>query len=297
MKIRLTILFLLLASVAMSQQLQTSSIYELQAVLHNPAMAGATQKGLVGAAYRTQWSGLSGRPKTGTVYGSFDLPSQKIGLGGYLYTDQTGPTKRNGIALNFAKYIPMQNGAKLSFGIEARGTQFSIDAAKLSQTLGNDPVLASGDNNKMKFDAGFGVAYVDKKFQIGAAVSQLVQSKLGFYSGTGNPTEEAKLYRHYYLHGAYNWRTDEENVITPYFMMVYLPNATTEFVGGFKLEHKELFSVGVGYRAAQSLIVSAGIKPTQKFTLGYAFDIYKTPFSVFEKGANAHELMLRYNVF
>lgn len=295
MKIRLTILFLLLASVAMSQQLQTSSLYDLQGVLHNPSMAGATQRGMIGASYRTQWSGISGRPKTATVFGSFDLPSQKIGLGGYVYSDQTGPTKRTGVQLAFAKYIPLANDARLSFGIEARGTQFSIDAAKLQQTLGNDPVLAGG-NNKMKFDAGFGVAYVSKKFQIGASVSQLVQSKLDFYNGAMTPNEEGRLYRHYYLHGAYNWQTDEDNVITPYFMTIYLPNAPTEFVGGARIEHKQLFSVGVAYRASQSFILSAGIKPSKKFALNYAFDIYQTPFSVFERGANAHEILLRYSL-
>ena len=281
---------------ASAQQLQTSSLYDMQGVLHNPSMAGATQKGMIGGSYRTQWAGLSGRPQTGTIFGSFDLPSQKIGLGGYLYTDQTGPTKRTGIQLAFAKYIPLQNDAKLSFGIEARGTQFSIDRQKLEQTLGaNDPVLASGDS-KMKFDAGFGVSYISKKFQVGASVSQLVQSKLGFYNGTATLTEEGKLYRHYYLHGAYNWRTDEENVIRPYFMMIYMPNAPTEFVGGFRVEHKELFSVGLGYRANQSFILTAGVNPTKQFTVGYAFDLYSTPFSVFEKGGNAHELLLRYNL-
>ena len=280
---------------ASAQQLQTSSLYDMQGVLHNPSMAGATQKGMIGASYRTQWTGVSGHPQTATVFGSFDLPEQKIGLGGYVYSDQTGPTKRTGIQLAFAKYIPLQNDAKLSFGIEARGTQFSIDRAKLEPTLGNDPVLANG-NEQMKFDAGFGVSYITKKFQIGASVSQLIQSKLGFYNGTTTPTEEGRLYRHYYLHGAYNWRTDEENVITPYFMMIYMPNAPTEFVGGAKIEHKELFSIGAAFRANQSIMVTAGLKPSKKFTLGYAFDVYKTPFSLFEKGGNAHELLLRYNL-
>ena len=295
MKKIIVILFAAGGLEASAQQLQTSSLYDMQGVLHNPSMAGSMQKGMVGVSYRTQWTGVSGRPQTATIFGSFDLPAQKIGLGGYIYTDQTGPTKRTGLQIAFAKYIPLQNDAKLSFGIEARGTQFSIDRSKLEPTLGNDPVLQGG-NEKMKFDAGFGISYITKKFQIGASVSQLIQSQLGFYNGTTTPTEEGRLYRHYYLHGAYNWRTDEDNVVTPYFMMIYMPNAPTEFVGGAKIEHKELFSLGIAARANQSFILTAGIKPTKKFTLGYAFDVYKTPFSMFENGANAHELLLRYNI-
>ena len=55
-----------------AQQLQTSSMYDMQGVIHNPSTAGASSKSFVGAAYRSQWSGLSGSPKTATVFGSFD---------------------------------------------------------------------------------------------------------------------------------------------------------------------------------------------------------------------------------
>jgi hypothetical protein len=90
------ILFIMLAVgfgwQAGAQQLNTSSLYELQGLFHNPATAGTYAPGLVGAVYRTQWSSFTGAPRTATVFGSFDLPEQKIGVGGYLYSDKTGPT-------------------------------------------------------------------------------------------------------------------------------------------------------------------------------------------------------------
>ena len=279
-----------------AQQLQTSSMYDMQGVIHNPSTAGASSKSFVGAAYRSQWSGLSGSPKTATVFGSFDLPEQKIGLGGYIYNDKTGPTSRTGIALQFAKHIPMANGAKFSVGIEARGLQYAIDRAKLSTTLGSDPALGTADN-RFKFDAGFGISYTGKKLQIGASVAQLVQSKLGFNSAVLGNGEEARLYRHYYFHGSYKWNVDPQTSITPNFLFIYLPNAPLEFQGGFRVEHSELFWWGLALRAKQSFILSAGVNINKKFTMGYSFDIYKTPINVFDKGANAHEVLLRYNIF
>ena len=279
-----------------AQQLQTSSMYDMQGVIHNPSTAGASSKSFVGAAYRSQWSGLSGSPKTATVFGSFDLPEQKIGLGGYIYNDKTGPTSRTGIALQFAKHIPMANGAKFSVGIEARGLQYAIDRAKLSATLGSDPALGTADN-RFKFDAGFGISYTGKKLQIGASVAQLVQSKLGFNSAVLGNGEEARLYRHYYFHGSYKWQTDPNTSITPSFLFIYLPNAPLEFQGGFRVEHSELFWWGLSLRAKQSFILSAGVNLNKKFTIGYSYDIYKTPISVFDNGANAHEMLLRYNIF
>src|SRR6185369_17293966 len=153
-KISLVFTMLVLIATVNAQQLQTSSLYDLQGMFHNPAMAGMTEKGLIGVTYRTQWSSISGSPKTATVFGSIALPQHNIGLGAYIYNDKTGPTSRTGIAVSFAKHIP----------------------------LANDAVLGSG-SNKFKFDAGFGIAYAGKKLEIGASVSQLVQSKLGYYAG------------------------------------------------------------------------------------------------------------------
>lgn len=278
-----------------AQQLQTSSLYDLQGVIYNPSTAGVgPQKGMVGASYRTQWSGISGSPKTATVFGSVDLPDAKIGLGGYIYNDKTGPVSRTGIQLAFAKHIVMQNSAKLSFGLETRFQQYALDRSKLSTTLGNDPILASGDN-EFKFDAGFGASYTSSTLQLGASVSQLVQSKLNFYNGNMNRTEEGRLYRHYYFHGLYKWQVDEATSITPNFLMTYLPNAPIEFQGGARVEHNELFWWGVGYRVHQSFMLSAGLRINKVFNVGYSYDMYSTPSSVFEGGHSAHEILLRYD--
>lgn len=292
------ILIALLAPVlsgVQAQQLQTASLYDLQGVFHNPAMAGTQATNVFGASYRSQWSGISGSPQTATVFASFGLPEQKIGIGGYLYRDQTGPTSRTGIQVAFAKHIPTGNGGKFSLGIEARGLQFGIDREKLTATLGADPAIGTAEN-RFKFDAGFGLSYTDKNWQIGVSASQLIQSQLDFYTGNLTRSEEGRLYRHYYLHGAYNWQVDKSTTIMPHFLVIYLPNAPTEYQAGVRVEHNQLLWWGLGFRARQSITASAGVHITPKFTLGYGFDIYQNPLSVFAAGGLAHEFLIRYNL-
>jgi type IX secretion system PorP/SprF family membrane protein len=293
-KNKIFILLLLVGSTGWAQQLQTSSMYELQGSIHNPAMAGLTSAGFMGLSYRTQWKGINGNPKTATIFANKELAKQALGVGGYIYNDNTGPIKRTGLNLSVAKHIAMGNKGKLSFGIEAKVLQHSIDVGKLSQILGSDPVLAGGDN-VFKFDAGAGVAYADDKFQIGASVSQLVQSKLDYYTGTLTPTQEGRLYRHYYLHSAYKWQVDDKAKIIPFVMFIYLPNAPLEFQGGFRVEHRELFWWGLSFRAKQSLALSAGLHINNNLSVGYSFDIYRAPLNIFDGGADAHEFMIRYN--
>jgi type IX secretion system PorP/SprF family membrane protein len=276
-----------------AQQLQTSSVYELQGVLHNPGMAGMQEHSMVGVTYKTQWSKIDGAPQTATVFGSFSLPKQKLGVSGYAYNDKTGPTSRTGIAVSVAKHIIFNDASKLSLGIETRFQQFAINRSKLSESLGADPALGDKDN-AFKYDAGFGIAYINKNLTLGASVSQLVQSKLNFYNGNLNPNQEAKLYRHYYAHGKYKIALDESTIVTPNALLVYLPNAPVEFQVGATVEHFNMFWWGLGVRSKADVLVSGGIKINKRFMIGYCFDIYNTPLSAYETGGNGHEFVLRY---
>jgi type IX secretion system PorP/SprF family membrane protein len=259
-------------------------------------MAGNLSSDMVGLSYRSQWSGISGSPQTATLYGSFDLPKDLIGLSGYLYNDRTGPTSRNGVQLAFAKHLPVNStGGRISIGIETRMFQFGIDREKLS-SISNDPVLA-GAGNKFKFDMGFGVAYTTKRLQIGASVSQLIQSKLDLYTGNLSTNAEGRLYRHYYLHGQYRFETQGGTSIIPNFLMVYLPNISRmEQQIGVRVERERVW-VGGGWRVNQSYMLSAGFHINKNFSVGYAYDNYLTPISTFTAsgGSGGHELILRYN--
>ena len=290
----LTALFVASVSISNAQQLQTSSMYELQGIIHNPSVAGTQENNMIGVSYRSQWSGMSGSPTTATLFSSFNLPKYKIGIGGSVYQDKTGPTSRTGVSLSLAYHIVGDNGSIFSLGLENRFQQYAIDKGKLADALGNDPVLGATDN-RFKYDAGFGISYTTKQFQVGASVSQLVQSKLDFYSGNLTRSEEAHLYRHYYLHANYNWNIDGTTVITPNALFIYLPNAPLDYQVGARVEFNKLFWFGGGYRSHQSYMLSAGLNLGKNFTIGYAYDDYISPISNFDNGASAHEVLLRYN--
>jgi type IX secretion system PorP/SprF family membrane protein len=287
--------FLLLTGMTVcGQQLNTSSFYELHPVLHNPAAAGSQQTAFVGASFKKQWSSMPGSPQSGVVYGQAFLPAARVGLGGYLYHDVTGPTSRTGLQMAWAYQVPLSEERRLSFGFEARLQQLGFDRAKLQAALGAlDPVTLNM-GNRLKADAGFGMAYISPTVQFGAAVSQLVQSKYELYEVYGTQSAQSRLYRHWYLHGSYAWKTDEATTITPHALFTYLPNAPAELQTGVRIMHHELFWYGLGWRVRQGWIINAGMKLNEKFTIGYSFDLYQSPLSIYEKGSTGHELLLQY---
>jgi type IX secretion system PorP/SprF family membrane protein len=277
-----------------AQQVTTFTLHDVQGNLFNPATAGAAQHTVLGATYRTMWDGIDGGPQTALVFGNGYLQNARVGIGGYIYNDVTGPTRRTGLQAAIAYHIPLDNGGTFSLGLEGKFQQYAIDKAKLVDALGSDPVLGT-EENRIAGDAGFGISYNGKKFQAGVSVAQLIQSKLDFYSGNLTRSEEGRLYRHYYFHSNYRIDVDGTTKLIPHLLLIYLPDVPMEVQGGVRVEHNDVFWWGAAFRARQSWMLSAGVKIQKKFTIGYSFDIFETPLSVYDRGSNGHEVLLKYS--
>ena len=283
--------FLLCTNAAQSQQIFKVAQFVKNNYLYNPAAAGAEEKSSVGAVYRKMWSGMPGGPQTTFLYGDHYYASRKTGVGVVMYTDKTGPTSRTGGQIDLSYSLDFNNGKRLMFGLAGMFMQYRIDKASFSNYIPNDPLLGS-DGTEMKGDAAAGVYYRSNTLNIGFSAQQLLQSKLNFIKSSTNT--EGKLYRHYYLAGHYNWKTDEDNTIVPNFSLSYVNGSPVDAEAGVMIEHKKLLWAGLGYHYKQSFTAILGINIKKQLALGYAYQQYRTPVSVFEDGGAAHEISLRY---
>jgi type IX secretion system PorP/SprF family membrane protein len=292
-KLLLSVLFFcFFAMVAKAQQIFEISQYIQHSFLYNPAAAGAGDEPSIGGIYRSQWSGIDGGPKTVLLFGDKYFEKQKVGVGATLYSDVTGPTSRTGGQVALSYSIDFQNGKRLMFGLAGRVLQFSVDKSKITEALGNnDPLLASS-GNKITGDADAGIYYKSPTLNAGIAADQLIQSKLNLIDGSKTP---GKLYSHYYLTADYHIKVDESTVLIPNVLFQYLPDAPMEFLGGMRLEYADLLWIGFSYHSQQSFTAFAGFKVDHTLAIGYAYELYNTPISLFDGGGGAsNELMLKY---
>jgi type IX secretion system PorP/SprF family membrane protein len=276
---------------ANGQQQFRLSQYMQHNYLFNPAAAGIADNPSVGLTYKKMWSGMDGGPQTTVLYGDSYFSKYKVGAAGVLYHDVTGPTSRSGgeIALSYA--VPISDKRKIQFGLSGVLFQERLNKAAIEKYIPGDPILA-GPGSWISGDAAAGVYYASPTINIGFSVKQLIQSKLDLIK---TPTSiEGRLYRHYYLMGSYNWRTDENNVIIPNFLVKFFENAPVDIEAGARLEHKDLIWIGFNFHYQQDFSAFAGLKINHKYMIGYAYDQYLTPLSIFNPGGNAHEISLRY---
>ncbi len=295
-KIFLATTLFCLFSVADAQQLHFMSQYMQHNSMYNPAAAGVSQNNQIGLAYRSQWSSFPGHPTTTMLYGDFELKKYTSGIAAYLYRDETGPTSRSGVQLAYSYHIKARNDkSRFAIGLELRGLQYAIDKTKLTDALGNnDPVLA-GAESKFAFDAGAGVYWTNKKLSVGAAVSQLIESKLAL-SDVPNATTNGKLYRHYNFSANYKIQTGDDIYIIPNAMVRVIENSPSEYDFGAKVDYQDKVWWNLDWRVNQSWSIQAGLKILQKIRINYSYDIYTSPISVFDGGSGAHEISLQFDL-
>jgi type IX secretion system PorP/SprF family membrane protein len=294
---KFTLLFLLILAInsLSAQQLHFTSQYLQHNAMYNPGAAGISNKDMIGLSFRSMWSSFPGNPKTYMVYGDANLEKLKAGMGAYVYRDETGPTSRTGIQLAFSKHIISQDGKnKLGLGLEVRGLQYAIDKNKLSGALGSDPALA-GAENKLTFDAGAGAYFTNGKLSVGAAVSQLVQSKLQL-ADVPNSTQGGKLYRHYNFNINYKIQTGGDIYLIPNALVRVIENSPSEYEMGLLVNYQEKVWWGLNYRIDQFWSLQAGFKILNRVGLTYSYDYYQAPISIFTDGSGAHELGLRFDL-
>lgn len=293
MKFRKIIIAIAILSIqtAKAQQTFRLSQYMQHNYLFNPAAAGAAANPSIGITYKKMWSGIDGGPQTTVLYGDNYFSKYKVGAAAVIYNDVTGPTSRSGgeIALSYA--VPLSDKRKIQFGLSGVLLQERLDKAAVEKYIPGDPILA-GPGSWLTGDAAAGVYYTSSGLNLGFSVKQLIQSKLDLIK-TATETE-GRLYRHYYFMGSYNWRTDEDNVIIPNFLVKFMENAPVDIEAGARIEHKDLIWVGFNFHYKQDFSAFAGLKINHRYTIGYAYDQYKTPLSIFDAGGSAHELTLRY---
>jgi type IX secretion system PorP/SprF family membrane protein len=294
-KISLFIILLGFTINTVAQQLYTTSQYLEHNSMLNPAAAGIANKNMIGISYRSQWASFPGNPKTYVVYGDALIKKMNSGVGAYLYRDETGPTSRTGVQLAYSYHIVSRDEKTVvGLGLEARALQYAIDKGKLAATLGNDNVL-SGSSNKILGDAGAGIYFTNYKLSIGAAVQQLIQTKLKFASVPG-ASLNGSLYRHYNFTANYKINTGDEIYIIPNALVRVIENSPSEYEFGVKLNYHDQLWVAGMYRVKQFQSIQVGFRLAKKLAFSYSYDQYDAPVSVYSAGSGAHELGLRFDL-
>ncbi|MBX2972221.1 MAG: type IX secretion system membrane protein PorP/SprF [Flavobacteriales bacterium] len=272
---------------ASGQQLPQLTQYQFNDYVFNPAIAGSRPFLELRSGHRYQWVGIQDAPRTFTFSGTAPV-GQKMGVGGYLFTDIVGPTRRTGFQLSYAYHLRLTDDIKLSLSLSAGLLQFLIDGSKIQFHDPGDPVMDDQLRGELLPDAKFGFYLYGERFWFGAAVPQLLQNKVYFLDkdhGTLSRMED-----HYYAMGGYRFPLGEDWKLEPSFLLKYTSPVPPKLDLNATIRYKDTFWLGAGYRTNDAYCAMVGYWLKKTFQFGYSYDIITSNLRNYSTGT--HEVML-----
>lgn len=168
---------------ASAQQNIQFTQYMFNSLSVNPAYAGYKEEWFVQSGLRTQWVGMDGAPKTGSlsVDGIIDPENKKMGIGLQLTGDKLGPQSAVSGYLNYSYRLQLNqlDTKRLSFGLGVGMTNYSLDGSVLNAVKQNDPSVPTSQFSNFVPDARIGVYYNTSKFYAGVSLTDLFSGGLG----------------------------------------------------------------------------------------------------------------------
>lgn len=313
----LLILFVVSLSVK-AQQFPVYSQYWANKFLLNPAVAGHEGYTAFNLTARKQWANLKGSPGTVAVSGQSRLVRSshisrgknvrrrrrtqtrggKVGVGGYIFTDNLGVFTKTGFQGTYAYHIALQQ-SQLSFGVSLVGMQYRIDKDKITTEVTDDFLNTTSENGYL-LDGNFGVYYSDKSFYGSFSAQNLFES---FFKLNNREGSAVKLERQYLLSGGYRYDLIDFVYIEPSFLFKMSENIASQLDINLTAYFKEDYWAGLAYRTGSSskvtqeslagrgssIIIHGGAR-VDKFFFGYSLDYSISSIQRYSYGS--HEVMI-----
>jgi type IX secretion system PorP/SprF family membrane protein len=283
---------LIMTSEGFAQQLPQYSQYILNRYVINPASAGADNYFVGQTNYRNQWQGIKDAPSTYILSVNGPLGSN-MGVGGYLFSDVTGPTRRNGFNLSYAYKIKINDELKLSMAINAGLLQYTVDGTEITFAEDGDDILASAQENNLFPDAGFSLYLYGPNYFFGASAPQLIRNQLDFENSIEDPT--GRLTSHYFITGGYTFELNSDFELEPSMLLKYVEPVPLQYEFSARGIYKEFAWLGVSYRKTDAIVMLVGFTLQENISLGYAYDFIQSDLGNYSSGSHEIMLSVRFN--
>jgi type IX secretion system PorP/SprF family membrane protein len=257
----------------------------------NPAHAGIKSCVDVHTLFRAQWLGFDGAPRSGFLTLSAPIKSKRTkylsarqGIGLKFETDRIGQFNTNRLNIAYAGHFNFSRDNRLSLGLYGGIVQTGYDHST-SVTLQPDPTVLQ-EASFVSPDASFGAWWNGKNYYFGLVLQNLFRPKwdLGL---------DSRYRFHTQINGAYRMGLNERVSLTPAFLIKIPPHGPLAMDLQLMADFSNKLNIGLGYRNADALLLFAGLKINQRFSIQYSFDL--TLSALRNVSSNTHELSLSFS--
>lgn len=282
-----SVLVLGFVQVSKAQQIPLFSQYQFNQYLYNPAVAGSEASVEARLIQRYQWAGITDAPRTFNVNAYGPLQGQKMGVGGMVYSDIVGPTRRTGFQGSYSYHFQLNDEMRIGFGLGLGIDQYIVDGTQVRLDQTDDPALQNYRGSSYEFNAKFGIYFYADKYYVGLSIPQIVPDRINVFQST---TNMAKLEDHYILNGGYKFDIGSDFQIEPALLLRWKSPAPVQADVSVWAYYKEMIWLGVTYRTDDAVSFGIGYNYYDILMIGYSYDYTTSFLSTYSSGS--HEIML-----
>lgn len=295
------IFFLCIRMLAMAQHEPVFSHYMFNSLSFNPAHAGNKDMLSIQTAYRIQWVGIDGAPRTLLLNADMPIKNKKMAVGIDAYQDKIGDFSTTKIYGSYAYKIQLNSNYRASFGMAAGLENWNLNRNNTNNTGIVDPTLNTNNFDKSTFDFRAGSYISNDEFYVGFSATSLLEN-------LNNINGSNAIQRNYYLTAGYLYKLSPTLVLYPSFLY------RDDFSQGGSFNFTQLVGinsniwVGLSYRNGMRLISKEQLNSNNsnsrvmsmlfdlelndQFRIGYSYDYSLSILNQFESGS--HEINIAY---
>lgn len=273
-----------------AQQLPNYSQYPSMQFMLNPAYTGTKSTIDFRLNYRRQWVGFDNAPIQQTIGLSSRLWKGRLGVGGMLYKDETGPTRRFMYGFTSAYHLRFPD-VELSVGAGLQFNKYTFNGTLLTTHNSQDPAINPTmiDVDKLT-NASAGVLLYNDRFNFGLGVQNIPDSHFEFYQDDTLHKAVVNYKQHYYFNVGYNFRYHPEFTWENNLMVNYVIGAPMMIDYNLRVHYREKIMFGASWRLKDAVIPQIGYVYKNRIQLIYSYDFTISKMRQFNSGT--HEITL-----
>ncbi|SDQ27226.1 PorP/SprF family type IX secretion system membrane protein [Flagellimonas zhangzhouensis] len=257
----------------------------------NPAYVGTVESPEIIGLYRAQWVDIPGAPTTIRAGANIPFSNKKMGLGINIVSDELGPSNQTYFDIAYSYQIQLSEETKLSFGLNAGGSNIKIDYSKGTFEDPADQSILGGSYSNFYPTVGAGLfMYHEEEWYLGLSVPNFLTNAL--YNNEVATIVEDNMQVN--AIGGYVFQLGDRTKFKPAFLMNYLQGSPVTFNLSANFQFIDALTLGASYRFDNAVSALAGFQISNGMFIGYSYD-YNTN-GLGEYSGGSHEAILKFYI-
>ena len=284
-------LFLLSTFYSVAQMTPNSTAFFMNWGGINPAHHGLNEHAELFTAFKAQWLGFEGAPKTTNATLSLPFNNRKsdaamFGMGVTLLNENIASFSNTILQVAGSVNIQVKNEDRISLGIGIGAVQVGYNADLVS--------TFEQENNIQRFSSSFlpqftaGIAFKAKSYIVGLAIDDIVAKNWVSIGTSSSFRTQYSVYGRYLLLISQNWTLLPSLRLSKVFYAPFIYDAL------LKLNYADVVNVFIGTPSMKGLQFGLGGRIKKVMTLNYLFEYGFSPLA--QVNMNSHSVGVKFKL-